>query len=201
MVSTNKALIFAYTLNHKINPLKFSNDDRAQVGKEMDKRTGKQCRERYYNHLREGIKKGYWTPEEDELIKRFHAELGGCWTHIATILDGRTGNAVKNRWHYLNKGTNSESQRSASHTLIPSNQAFKNLKFEFSCLDRILLFLRMDNKTSKIRTMREMQRKMRILGFSRTLLLLKKGARGDHTGADHQTIIATMREMIRQTVR
>ena len=106
MVSTNKALIFAYTLNHKINPLKFSNDDRAQVGKEMDKRTGKQCRERYYNHLREGIKKGYWTPEEDELIKRFHAEHGGCWTHIASILEGRTGNAVKNRWQYLIKGIN-----------------------------------------------------------------------------------------------
>ena len=84
--------------------MKFSNDDRADVGKEMSTRTGKQCRERYHNHLKVGIKKGYWSAEEDALIKQVFAEHGGCWTHIASVLPGRTGNAVKSRWQYLIKG-------------------------------------------------------------------------------------------------
>jgi hypothetical protein len=39
-------------------------------------RTGKQCRDRYLNHLRDGIKKGAWTVEEESLLKDLHGVFG-----------------------------------------------------------------------------------------------------------------------------
>jgi hypothetical protein len=59
----------SYTEQQNQSLQKFSNNDRADVGKEMGTRIGKQCRERYHNHLKVGIKKGYWSAEEDALSK------------------------------------------------------------------------------------------------------------------------------------
>lgn len=39
-------------------------------------RIGKQCRERWHNHLNPTIKKDAWTPEEDMKILEAHASMG-----------------------------------------------------------------------------------------------------------------------------
>jgi hypothetical protein len=39
-------------------------------------RSGKQCRERWYQHLRPGLVKGKWTAEEDALVKELHERHG-----------------------------------------------------------------------------------------------------------------------------
>jgi Myb-like DNA-binding domain len=39
-------------------------------------RTAKQCRERWKNFLRDGIKKGDWTPQEEELIRDLYLTFG-----------------------------------------------------------------------------------------------------------------------------
>jgi myb proto-oncogene protein len=40
-------------------------------------RTAKQCRDRWHNYLRPGIKKGGWTKEEEKMIMELHAKYGG----------------------------------------------------------------------------------------------------------------------------
>jgi myb proto-oncogene protein len=38
--------------------------------------TGKQCRERWKNHLRPNLKKGKWSIEEEEMIRTFYQTWG-----------------------------------------------------------------------------------------------------------------------------
>ena len=68
-------------------------------------RVGKQCRERWFNHLCPEVKKGEWTEEEDRLIAEGVSELGTKWSEIVKRLPGRTEHAARNRYHRLtNRG-------------------------------------------------------------------------------------------------
>ena len=72
-------------------------------GKGAAQRSGKQCRERWHNHLKPGLKFTPFDRHEDTAIVHAVAAHGSHWVKVATSVPGRSHNSVKNRWHTLSK--------------------------------------------------------------------------------------------------
>ncbi|KAM3146044.1 hypothetical protein pb186bvf_001701 [Paramecium bursaria] len=64
-------------------------------------RTPKQVRERWMNYLNPKLRKENWTHEEDMQLLQMVVTHGKRWSHISTLLKGRTENHVKNRFKSL----------------------------------------------------------------------------------------------------
>ena len=62
----------------------------------MKGRSGKQCRERWLNHVQTGVVRKPWTAEEEMLLIEGHKKFGNKWAAIARSIPGKTENMVKN---------------------------------------------------------------------------------------------------------
>ncbi|KAH0795676.1 Myb-like DNA-binding domain containing protein [Histomonas meleagridis] len=74
-----------------------------RIAEELPNRNGKQCRERWVNQITPGINKNDWNYQEDLLLVKMSNIYGHKWSTISKYFSGRSVNAIKNRWTWINR--------------------------------------------------------------------------------------------------
>ncbi|KAJ0981392.1 hypothetical protein J5N97_009647 [Dioscorea zingiberensis] len=148
----------------------------SHIAKNLQGRVGKQCRERWHNHLRPNIKKDTWSEEEDRTLIQIHREVGNKWAEIAKKLPGRTENSIKNHW-------NATKRRLLSRRRLRSSRHRKSN----SLLENYIKSLNLQMAPSRRR--KNAHNTNSIANPTKTLLSLK-----DEHEVGHERIIRARRE-------
>lgn len=87
-------------------------------------RSAKQCRERWCYNLDPSIKKDVWTDDEDHVLLDNQRRLGNRWAFIASMLPGRTENAVKTRFKSIMRAKRREWTQEEDDTILKMHRIF-----------------------------------------------------------------------------
>lgn len=67
----------------------------------LPNRNARQVRDRYTYYLSKNVNNGPWSAAEDRTLVDCYNQFGPRWARIATFLDARSENGVKNRWYSM----------------------------------------------------------------------------------------------------
>lgn len=78
---------------------KFGEFNWLRISQSMGPRSSSECQNRWNFHLKQTVKKGGWTQEEDALLKKWISENGpNDWTRCSELITGRNGKQCRERW-------------------------------------------------------------------------------------------------------
>jgi hypothetical protein len=78
---------------------KFGPKNWKKIALHVPHRTSSQCQHRWTKILQPGLKKGSWSVEEDELLRRWVEDYGASrWSEAAKRIKGRSGKQIRERW-------------------------------------------------------------------------------------------------------
>ncbi|CAG8628358.1 5104_t:CDS:2, partial [Paraglomus occultum] len=70
----------------------------AKIAGYIPDRSNKDCRKRWFHSLDPTLRKGPWTTEEDEILRKNVERYPNCWSKIAKSIPGRTDDQCAKRW-------------------------------------------------------------------------------------------------------
>jgi len=84
---------------------KYSSKNWKEISKNFINKKAIQCYSRY-KQIKPGLKKGLWTPEEDDEVRKLVNLHGQQWSYISNIIKTRNGKQIRDRYlNYINPST------------------------------------------------------------------------------------------------
>lgn len=132
------------------------------IASKMEGREGKQCRERWYNHLNPEIVKGPWSQSEEWLLYLLHRVFGNQWSDLTKMFRGRTDNSIKNHWNSIMKRKVTDCRKRCDGLLKHYEQVFPETVSQLGGAEMLKSLQAKPKKVSKKEETRDRGRRYRL---------------------------------------